>query len=150
MNLPKGNYTFRVKARNIYGNISEEAIFIFKVKTPWHEQWWAYAAELFLFLLLLFVSVLFNRMKHVKDSQWTSILTMISVTAIFKLLAALVFGPLIHYFAGEVMALNIFMNIIIGALLFPTWSIFTRLIQTGSFKVQTPQTAAPNSENTEK
>ncbi len=134
MNLPKGNYTFRVKARNIYGNISKEAVFVFKVKTPWHEQWWTYAAELFLFLLLLFVSVLFNRMKHVKDSQLTSILTMISVTAIFKLLAALVFGPLIHFFAGEVMALNIFMNILIGALLFPTWSIFTRLIQTGSFK----------------
>jgi len=134
MNLAKGYYTFKVRARNIYGNISQQASYKFKVKTPWYEQWWAYTAELLLFLLLLFFSVLFNRMKHVKDSKLTSILTMISVTAIFKLLAGLIFGPLIQIFAGEVVALNIIMNTIIGALLFPTWAMFTRLIQTGSFK----------------
>jgi len=134
MNLPKGNYVFHVRAKNIYGTISKEAIFEFKVKTPWHEQWWAYALELTLFLLLLFLSVLFNRLQKVKSSKLTSILTMITVTAIFKLLAGLVFGPIIDHFARDIFAVQIIMNIIVGALLFPTWSMFTRLIQTGSFR----------------
>lgn len=144
MNLKKGDYIFHVKARNIYGKESKEATFVFNVKTPWHEQWWAYAAELGLFLLLLFLSVLFNRMKNVKSSKLTAILTMITVTAIFKMLAGLVFGPLITSFAGDVVAVKIFMNIVVGALLFPTWAIFTRLIQTGSLR-DPNATAAANS-----
>ncbi len=59
---------------------------------------------------------------------------MITVVAIFKVLGALIFGPIIGMFAGTVMFFRILGDTIIGALLFPTWAVITRLISTGSFK----------------
>ncbi len=41
-NLPPGEYTFRVQARNVYGVLSEEAVFSFRVLPPWYMTWWAY------------------------------------------------------------------------------------------------------------
>ena len=41
-NLPPGDYTFRVKAKNVYGEESSEAIFRFTVLPPWYLTWWAY------------------------------------------------------------------------------------------------------------
>lgn len=56
-NLGAGTYTFRVRAKNIYENISREAQFQFKVLPPWYQTWWAYvlyaAAALFAVFLLL-------------------------------------------------------------------------------------------------
>ncbi len=40
-NLADGPYTFRVKARNIFGQESEEAVFSFLIETPWYSTWWA-------------------------------------------------------------------------------------------------------------
>jgi diguanylate cyclase (GGDEF)-like protein len=41
-NLPPGEYRFRVQARNVYGRLSEEAVFAFEVLPPWYRTWWAY------------------------------------------------------------------------------------------------------------
>ncbi|MEI7500469.1 MAG: ATP-binding protein [Bacteroidota bacterium] len=41
-NLPKGNYTFHVKARNIYGKIAREASCKFRILAPWYTTWLAY------------------------------------------------------------------------------------------------------------
>jgi len=41
-NLPGGDYTFRVKARNIYDHISQEGNYAFTILRPWWETWWAY------------------------------------------------------------------------------------------------------------
>jgi signal transduction histidine kinase/DNA-binding NarL/FixJ family response regulator/ligand-binding sensor domain-containing protein len=56
-NLDSGNYTFRVRAKNVYGTLSNEAVFQFKVLPPWYQTWWAYllyAAAAFFTLILLF------------------------------------------------------------------------------------------------
>ena len=42
MNLREGQYTFRVKARNIYGVESAEASYAFTIQPPWHRTGWAY------------------------------------------------------------------------------------------------------------
>ncbi len=42
-NLWEGDYTLRVRARDIHGKISEEAAFSFRVLPPWYRTWWAYA-----------------------------------------------------------------------------------------------------------
>ena len=47
-NLPEGDYVFRVRARNVYGHTSREAVFAFTVLPPWYRTWWAYV----LFVLL--------------------------------------------------------------------------------------------------
>ena len=48
-NLGFGSYTFRVRARNLYGQVSREAMYEFRVLPPWYMTWWAvglYAALL--------------------------------------------------------------------------------------------------------
>jgi signal transduction histidine kinase/CheY-like chemotaxis protein len=42
INLPYGNYTFRVKAKNLYGDVSGESGITFAIATPWYRTWWAY------------------------------------------------------------------------------------------------------------
>ncbi len=51
--LPEGRYTFRVKARDVYGIEGKEASFAFAVLPPWYRTWWAYG----LYLGLLGVAV---------------------------------------------------------------------------------------------
>jgi class 3 adenylate cyclase len=42
MNLKEGRYHFKVKARNVYGNESSEALYSFSVQPPWYRTFWAY------------------------------------------------------------------------------------------------------------
>jgi class 3 adenylate cyclase len=41
-NLYEGDYVFRVRARDLHGRISGEAMFGFRVLPPWFRTWWAY------------------------------------------------------------------------------------------------------------
>lgn len=50
-NLREGTYFFRVKARNVYGKESAEAVFSFVILPPWYRTWWAYLSYLLLFIL---------------------------------------------------------------------------------------------------
>jgi hypothetical protein len=51
-NLREGDYTFRLKARNIYGNESELATYQFTILPPWHRSKLAYL----IYLILIFLS----------------------------------------------------------------------------------------------
>ncbi|MGB5386123.1 MAG: response regulator, partial [Eudoraea sp.] len=57
INLPSGNYSFKVKAKNIYGGISPEALVTFSINTPWYETWLAYALYVLGFLALVYAIV---------------------------------------------------------------------------------------------
>lgn len=41
-NLPEGDYSFDVKARNVYGMVSTAHFFSFHISPPWYRSWWAY------------------------------------------------------------------------------------------------------------
>ena len=41
-NLSGSTYLFHVRSKNIYGVVSQEAIFEFKILPPWYLTWWAY------------------------------------------------------------------------------------------------------------
>ena len=45
-NLWEGDYTLHVRARDAYGQISDEATFSFQVLPPWYRTWWAYGLYL--------------------------------------------------------------------------------------------------------
>jgi signal transduction histidine kinase/CheY-like chemotaxis protein len=53
-NLGFGAYRFRVRARNVLGQTSNEASYAFTILPPWHRTWWAYAAYLLVAALALF------------------------------------------------------------------------------------------------
>ena len=52
-NLPYGNYVFRVRGKNGYGTVSEEARFHFSVITPWYFRWWAWSFYGLLVVLII-------------------------------------------------------------------------------------------------
>ncbi len=41
-NLDEGAYSFRVRAKNIYGQVSKTARFRLDILPPWYRTWWAY------------------------------------------------------------------------------------------------------------
>jgi ligand-binding sensor domain-containing protein/DNA-binding CsgD family transcriptional regulator len=41
-NLREGKYTFHVRSRNVYGEISKEMTFRFTIRAPWYRAPWAY------------------------------------------------------------------------------------------------------------
>jgi signal transduction histidine kinase/DNA-binding response OmpR family regulator len=56
INLDSGLYTFRVRGQNVYGHLSSEAVFQFKILLPWYRTWWAllsFALVLFMFMYLI-------------------------------------------------------------------------------------------------
>ncbi len=59
-NLPEGTYTFRVKAKNIYGTEGQEATYRFTVLAPWYRTWWAYFLFFILALIVIYLVVKFN------------------------------------------------------------------------------------------
>lgn len=56
-NLHEGKYTLHVKARDIFGNISEITTYSFTVKPPWYRTIWAYILYFILFVLVLVGSI---------------------------------------------------------------------------------------------
>lgn len=59
-NLSEGEYIFKVKARNIYGEESETAAFEFEIVPPWHRSKLAYFTYFILIVLFLFLVMKFS------------------------------------------------------------------------------------------
>ena len=53
--IPEGDYKFKVKAKNIYEQVSEEASYAFTILAPWYRAWWAYLIYVLLFFGLLYL-----------------------------------------------------------------------------------------------
>lgn len=68
-NLDSGDYTFRVRARNIYEDLSQEAIFRFRILPPWYKTWWAYLIYFLLFSLFVYLVVRWRSRKLVQEKQ---------------------------------------------------------------------------------
>jgi signal transduction histidine kinase/DNA-binding response OmpR family regulator len=57
LNLDPGLYTFHVQAKNVYGNPGGEALFQFRILTPWYGTWWAFLFYVLAFFLLVYLTV---------------------------------------------------------------------------------------------
>ena len=57
INLPPGNYTFKTKAQNIYGDVTEESSASFSIVPPWYRTWWAYILYALAFFAVVYVVV---------------------------------------------------------------------------------------------
>ncbi len=68
-NLMEGDYTFKVKAKNIYGNESSVTSFSFKVIPPWYRTWWAYVLYLTSFSAIIFLMIRFRTYSLNKKKQ---------------------------------------------------------------------------------
>ncbi len=68
-NLSGGTYIFRVRAKNIYGIISNEAVFSFKVLPPWYFSWWAIAAYVLFILFGIYLTDRIMRARIIRKEQ---------------------------------------------------------------------------------
>ncbi len=56
-NLSAGDYTFRIKSRNIYGVESNTATFAFSIGPPWYQTIWAFAGYFVLLVLIIYIAI---------------------------------------------------------------------------------------------
>lgn len=56
-NLAPGEYTFKVKAKDLSGQVSEETTVPFSIKYPWYSTWWAYLLYAIGFMALVYAIV---------------------------------------------------------------------------------------------
>ena len=68
-NIDSGLYTFRVRAKNIYGHTSSEDIFRFKVLPPWYKTWWAFSFYVLLAFLVIYFVVKWRSWKLIREKQ---------------------------------------------------------------------------------
>lgn len=52
-NIPEGTYHFKVRAKNLFGIIGEEATYSFRISPPWYRSAWAYLLWVLLVALAL-------------------------------------------------------------------------------------------------
>ncbi len=69
-NLHEGNYTFYVRAKNIYGVVSEPVLFSFKIAPPWYRTTLGYLLYIVSFFALLYIGIQLNirRIKKQKNA----------------------------------------------------------------------------------
>ncbi|WP_338763308.1 SpoIIE family protein phosphatase [Bernardetia sp. ABR2-2B] len=68
-NLYEGDYTFKVKTKNIYGAESEITTYSFKILPPWYRTWWAYLIYVVLLGLFIWGLIWINTQRLKKANQ---------------------------------------------------------------------------------
>lgn len=68
-NLREGEYVFHVKAKNIYGQVSKEALYHFSVTPPWYRSVLAYILYILALLVIIHLSVRLYVRKLKADKQ---------------------------------------------------------------------------------
>jgi DNA-binding CsgD family transcriptional regulator len=68
-NLPYGEYTFKARSRNIYGDLSKIATYKFKINRPWYLTKLAIGAYILTTLLLFMTAMLWLDTKHKYDKK---------------------------------------------------------------------------------
>ncbi|MBT1687964.1 ligand-binding sensor domain-containing protein [Dawidia soli] len=68
-NLKEGSYTFHVRARNVNGELSREALYTFVIRPPWYRSVWAYSIYGVSVLALLFTGFNILDRKYQREQQ---------------------------------------------------------------------------------
>jgi signal transduction histidine kinase len=68
-NLPSGNYTFHIRARNgQWGTWSEEVTWQFRISPPWYLMWWVILLE-FIFLVGIVILITRSRRRNIRNKH---------------------------------------------------------------------------------
>ncbi len=68
-NLHEGDYTFFVKARNVFGVESMPTAYRFKILPPWYRTVWAYIFYLFVAVLFIWLLIKLNTRRLIKEKE---------------------------------------------------------------------------------
>ncbi|TDE17513.1 sensor histidine kinase [Dyadobacter psychrotolerans] len=67
--LRPGKYNFRVRGRDIYGNISQEAVVPITISTPWFLTWWMVVIYACVFALMIYYTVRWRLQAVIREKQ---------------------------------------------------------------------------------
>lgn len=67
--LPAGSYIFKVRGRDVYGNISKEAVVYFTIITPWYLTWWMWLIYAIALSLLIYNAVRWRLRAVLREKQ---------------------------------------------------------------------------------
>ncbi len=56
-NLYEGDYTFHVRAMDVYGNVSHEATYSFSINPPWYRTIWAFIGYILFFVTFVWAAI---------------------------------------------------------------------------------------------
>jgi hypothetical protein len=56
-NLPQGNYLFRIRAKNVFGEISEEDSFAFVILRPWYLSFFAFLGYIIIASVIIYIII---------------------------------------------------------------------------------------------
>lgn len=65
--LSEREYTFRIRARDIYGNVSEDTMIKFRVKPPIYRTIYAYLFYIIAFALFIYLILKYNELRYAKE-----------------------------------------------------------------------------------
>lgn len=128
MNLEKGNYTFKVKARNVYGLESPESVYEFRIRPPWWETTLFYVIENAILVIMILLSYYWNRTR--RHSRLTEILTFLTIITVFEQLIITIEGLASDYtaFFGGIPFFTLIMNIFLAIMLEPINDWVTKIL----------------------
>ena len=69
MNLPPGNYTFKVCSKSVSGRWGKPAVFSFSITPPWWKTWWAYCVYILSFIGLIWVFIHYRSKKLIRENR---------------------------------------------------------------------------------
>lgn len=72
-NLQEGTYTFHVRSRNVYGEVSKEVTFQFYIQPPWYRTTWVYMIGVITVLGLLYTGFGLIDRKHKQEKRLMNI-----------------------------------------------------------------------------
>lgn len=114
--LPSGKYKLHVRAKNVFGQLSEEQVFDFRISPPFWETWWFYVLQTVVLIGLLVASFYLNRSG--KNALVSYILVFVTVVTIFEFLILLM-EPYVELYSGGVPVFKLGMNIMLALSLAP-------------------------------
>lgn len=123
--LPSGKYKLHVRAKNIYGQISDEKIFPFEIEPPFWETTWFYGLQISILVGLLLASFIFN--VRGKQSALSYILTFVSIITLFEFLFLLL-EPYVEEFSNGIPLFKLGMNILLAVSLAPAERLLKNLM----------------------
>jgi signal transduction histidine kinase/DNA-binding response OmpR family regulator len=68
-NLEPGTYRFRVRAKNVYGTVSEEDQYRFRILPPWYWTWWMVSLYTIFFLFSIYQVIRWRSRKLIREKQ---------------------------------------------------------------------------------
>jgi hypothetical protein len=110
--LPPGDYTLRVQARDIFGDVQELDEVLFEVLPPYWQRTWFYALEFLLFLSLVVLSFRLSA-RYLVISRLLSLLTIILLIQFIQT----VIGETFETRASPVM--DFFIQVLVALLILP-------------------------------